>query len=101
MNIRPSIISLVFFFSILLFSPKLFAQDKNVVKLEALILKAEQEEDKIKKRELYNKAGTMIRDKRMDKDENVKIGDSYLMNDDVTNAAKYYMRCNKETKADG
>jgi len=77
------------------------AQDKNVAKVDALIVKAEQATDKIKKTEYYNEAASLIMTAKLGKDQFVKIGDSYLGAGDVLNAAKFYGRCDADDKKAG
>jgi hypothetical protein len=77
------------------------AQDKNVAKVDALIVKAEQATDKIKKTEYYNQAASLIMTAKLGKDQFVKIGDSYLNANDYTNASKYYSKCDVDDKKAG
>ena len=77
------------------------AQDKNVTKVDGLIAKAAAEADAVKKNELYNKAAEIIMTAKMDKAQYIKIADSYLEGGDVTNAVKFYMRCDKQDKNEG
>ncbi len=85
----------------LLYVVSLNAQDKNEAKVDAFIAKAKETTDAAKKTEYYNKAAEIIMSARLDKSQYVKIADAYLEEGDITNAVKYFMRCNKEDKNAG
>ena len=77
------------------------AQDKEIAKMEALIAKARETTDPVKKNDLYNKAAQVIMSARLPKSENIKIADAYLEDGDIANAVKFYLRCDKEDKNEG
>lgn len=77
------------------------AQDKNEAKVDSYIAKAEAETDIAKKNELYNKAAELIMTAKMSKSQYIKIADSYLNAGDITNAQKFYLRCDKADKNEG
>lgn len=77
------------------------AQEKEIAKVDDYIAKAKEASDKSKKTDLYNKAAQLIMSARLDKSHNMKIGDAYLEEGDVTNAIRYYMRCETEDKNEG
>lgn len=77
------------------------AQEKEIAKVDAYIVKAKQATDPAKKAGFYSKAAEVIMTARLPKSENVKIGDAYLEDGDITNAVKYFMRCDKEDKNEG
>jgi tetratricopeptide (TPR) repeat protein len=91
-------------FAIIVFMLFVFAtqaQDKNIAKVDEYIAKAKSATDAAKKTEWFNKASEIIMTNKLGKEQFVKIGDAYLEEGDITNAAKYFMRCDKTDKAEG
>ncbi|GIV34539.1 MAG: hypothetical protein KatS3mg031_2074 [Chitinophagales bacterium] len=85
----------------LLFMSFAYAQEKDIAKVDALIAKAKETTDAAKKASFYNKAAEIIMSARLDKSQYAKIGDAYLDDGDITNAVKFYSRCDKESKNAG
>jgi hypothetical protein len=100
---RPEYFSPRFFLMIISFiaAASLSAQDKNIAKVDEYIAKAKSASDAAKKAEWYNKAAEVIITNKLGKEQFAKIGDAYLEEGDITNAAKYYTRCDKAEKMEG
>lgn len=99
---NPHILSKVFTaFVFVLFFSVAQAQDKNEAKVDSYITKAHEATDAAKKTEYYNKAAELIMTAKMDKSQYVKIGDAYLEDGDIANAVKFFLRCDKQDKAEG
>lgn len=86
---------------IFLFQHTLFAQDKNIAKVDEYISKAKSQSDATKKADLYNKAAQLIMTQKLPKSEFVKLGDAWVEEGDVVKASQYYNRADKEDKKEG
>ena len=86
---------------ITLFSFLGHAQEKQMNKAAAVVDKAVNETDKQKQNELLQKANDMYKDIKMLKEGAKVIGDAFFEKGDLTMAARYYVKCDKEAKKEG
>jgi hypothetical protein len=77
------------------------AQEKQLKKAEEIIQKAVKETDKQKQNELVQKALEIYKDIKQMKEGYKIIGDAFFDAGDLTNAARNYVKCDKEPKKEG
>lgn len=78
-----------------------FAQDKQLAKASALIQKAVAEKEKGKQMEMIQKVLEIYKEIKMVKEGNKAIGDAFFDAGDLTSAARYYVKCDKQEKKEG
>lgn len=93
-----------FYFIVLMTSCFAFtvqAQDKQMAKAATIVDKAVNETDKQKQNELLQKANDIYKDIKMLKEGAKVIGDAFFDKGDLTMAARFYVKCDKEAKKEG
>lgn len=77
------------------------AQEKQMNKAADIVNKAVNETDKQKQNELLQKANDIYKEVKMLKEGAKVIGDAFFDKGDLTMAARFYTKCDKEAKKEG
>lgn len=93
--------NVTFFFVFNFLCLSVFGQNKDIDKGKEILTKAFQQTDAVKKNEMIQKSIELFTKGGMKKELNYIVGDEFLANNDLVQAANYYGRCDKAEKSEG